>query len=111
MERLINNAEINWGQGAVEWKEGEEFANIIINVKGQDFDGRETAFWVELIDAPTEIHFGRKRTKIIVIKDDEPGSIGFAKPSYVFKEADHSALIPVHRANGTDGRVKVDYTS
>ena len=111
MERLINNAEINWGQGYVEWKEGEEFANIIINVKGQDFEGREAAFWVELIEAPTEIHFGRKRSKIIVIKDDEPGSIGFAKPSYVFKEADHSALIPVHRANGTDGKVKVNYTS
>ena len=59
------------------------------------------------MEGPAEIHFGRKRSKIIVIKDDEPGSIGFAKPSYVFKEADHSAYIPVHRANGTDGIVKV----
>ena len=107
MERLINNAELDWGCGVVEWKEGEEFANIHINVKGQEFEGREAAFWVELMEGPAEIHFGRKRTKIIVIKDDEPGSIGFAKPSYVFKEADHSAYIPVHRANGTDGIVKV----
>ena len=33
MERLINNAELDWGCGVVEWKEGEEFANIHINVK------------------------------------------------------------------------------
>jgi hypothetical protein len=111
MERLINNSELNWGQGTVDWKEGDEFANICINVKGQDFEGREAAFWLELLDAPAEIHFGRKRSKVIVIKDDEPGSIGFAKPSYVFKEADHSALIPVLRANGTDGMVTVEYTS
>ena len=73
------------------------------------FQGTETAFWVELLDAPQEIHYGRRRTKVLLIRDDDPGSIGFLKPHYVFKESDLFAVVPIHRTNGSDGQTTVSY--
>ena len=109
METLIRCGEPDWGSGEIEWQDGEEMVNINIDVKNTNFEGTETAFWIELQDPPNEIHFGRRRCKVLVIRDDDPGSIGFLKSTYVFKESDMLAVVPIHRTNGSDGLVTVDY--
>ena len=45
----------------------------------------------------------------MLIRDDDPGSIGFLKPHYVFKESDLFAVVPIHRTNGSDGQTTVNY--
>ena len=52
MQKLIG--EPDWGSGVIEWENGEEIADIQIDIKNQHFEGTETAFWVELLDAPQE---------------------------------------------------------
>ena len=39
----------------------------------------------------------------------EAGIIGFPKPNYVFKENDGTAMVPVHRTVGMDGKVRASW--
>lgn len=45
----------------------------------------------------------------LVIVFAEAGIIGFPKPSYVFKENDGFAVVPIHRTVGMDGHVSVTW--
>ena len=103
-----------WGQGTVEWESGAEMADIYLDIKNTEFEGNETAFWIELYphdETPDSVHFGRRRTKVMLVRDDEPGSVGFLKPTYVFKESDIFACVPIHRSHGSDGEVTVQYAA
>ena len=39
----------------------------------------------------------------------EPGTFEFTKPSFLFKESAGKAVIPVHRVNGADGKVELQW--
>lgn len=44
-------------------------------------------------------------TQVTILNDDEPGTIQFANPSFLFKESVGCAQIKVERSNGCDGRI------
>nr|XP_039274738.1 uncharacterized protein LOC120348632 isoform X3 [Styela clava] len=96
----------DWGNGELTFSDEDEFASIEIPLV-HNFPGREIMFWVELYQQEKGVALGLKRTKVIVIKDEDAGVIGFPKPSYVFKENDERAVVPVHRTIGMDGKVSV----
>nr|QTE04368.1 Na+/Ca2+ exchanger 1 [Tridacna squamosa] len=47
--------------------------------------------------------------QVVILNDDEPGTIEFEKPSYLFKESCGVARIPVQRVNGADGVLKAKW--
>ncbi|XP_064606373.1 sodium/calcium exchanger 2-like [Liolophura sinensis] len=49
--------------------------------------------------------------QVTIIDDDEPGKLEFGSPSYVVKESERKALIPVRRFNGADGHVSIKWRS
>lgn len=53
-----------------------------------------TLYLIDLLHSPTE-----------------PGKLEFGSPSYVVKESQRKALIPVRRFNGADGHVSVKWRS
>nr|XP_018671881.1 G-protein coupled receptor 98-like isoform X2 [Ciona intestinalis] len=99
---------LNWGDGEITFRDDEEFSSIEIPLM-HDFSGREVLFWVELFGEEKGVALGLRRTKVIVIKDEESGILGFPKPNFVFKENDGFAIVPVHRTVGMDGHVGVTW--
>lgn len=47
--------------------------------------------------------------QVIILNDDDPGTIEFDKPSFLFKESCGIARIPVKRVNGADGVLKANW--
>jgi len=45
--------------------------------------------------------------EVTIINDDEPGTIGFTKPSHIVKESCGKAEVEVERVNGADGKVEL----
>jgi solute carrier family 8 (sodium/calcium exchanger) len=43
--------------------------------------------------------------EITILNDDDPGVFEFEKPSFLFKESEGTAQIPIVRSNGADGQV------
>nr|XP_022318976.1 sodium/calcium exchanger 3-like isoform X4 [Crassostrea virginica] len=89
------------------------------------FEPKETllSFDIEIIDdntwEPDEVFFIRMTiepeqqavlgkhpvTQVTILNDDEPGTIQFANPSFLFKESVGCAQVKVERINGCDGRI------
>ncbi|GFN83166.1 sodium/calcium exchanger [Plakobranchus ocellatus] len=85
--------------------------------------------WIEIVDdfewEPDEFFFAKLKLEdddgsilgpvsiceVTIINDDEPGTLAFAKPSFVVKETGLKALIPVVRLGGADGHVSVRWTT
>lgn len=51
----------------------------------------------------------RAVSQVIILNDDEPGTIEFENPSFMFKESIGVARIPVKRVNGADGEIKANW--
>ncbi|XP_060076839.1 sodium/calcium exchanger 3-like [Ylistrum balloti] len=83
---------------------------------------------IQIIDdniwEPDEVFFGRitldsekepavvgRRaiTQIVILNDDDPGVLEFEHPSFLFKESVGTALIPVNRIDGADGKITVEW--
>ncbi|XP_021339681.1 sodium/calcium exchanger 1-like, partial [Mizuhopecten yessoensis] len=83
---------------------------------------------IQIIDdniwEPDEVFFGRitidsekqnavvgRRaiTEIVILNDDDPGVLEFEHPSFLFKESVGTALVPVNRIDGADGKVTITW--
>ncbi|XP_033743112.1 sodium/calcium exchanger 3-like isoform X1 [Pecten maximus] len=51
----------------------------------------------------------RAITQIVILNDDDPGVLEFEHPSFLFKESVGTALVPVTRIDGADGKITVNW--
>ncbi|XP_067938213.1 sodium/calcium exchanger 3-like isoform X2 [Watersipora subatra] len=76
------------------------------------YEPDETFFLKMALEPEQEAILGKKSINMItIINDDEPGTVEFAHPSFVFKESVGKAMVTVNRANGADGRIQVSWRS
>ncbi|XP_062575828.1 sodium/calcium exchanger 3-like [Saccostrea cucullata] len=67
----------------------------------------DEVFFVRLsIEPEQEAVLGKHPvTQVTILNDDEPGTIQFANPSFLFKESVGTAQVKVDRSNGCDGKI------
>ena len=75
-----------------------------IDENGNLRDGPDPNVPVEQLNRVSNVHY---KLPLHILRDDDPGQVGFAKPSYVFKESDACINLPLQRTMGSDGRMTV----
>ncbi|XP_013386884.1 sodium/calcium exchanger 1 isoform X2 [Lingula anatina] len=79
-------------------------------IDDNEWEPDETFFVRLSLDADQNAVIGKKSiNQVTIINDDEPGTIQFAKPSFLFKESAGKAMIPVQRIHGADGKVNITW--
>ncbi|XP_053392824.1 sodium/calcium exchanger 2-like isoform X2 [Mercenaria mercenaria] len=71
----------------------------------------DEVFFVRLSVEPDQVAEIGKRgvAQVVILNDDEPGTVEFDKPSFLFKESCGVARVPVKRVNGADGELKLNW--
>lgn len=115
-----------WETGVATFQAGNAFSEIMLHLQIKSFKGRECKLMLELIEiVDVETHKAIKaadneedkhiarisnihyKLPVHILRDDDPGQVGFAKPSYVFKESDACINLPLQRTMGSDGKMTV----
>ncbi|XP_033127546.1 sodium/calcium exchanger 3-like [Anneissia japonica] len=91
-------------------EETEKFIEIEI-IDDNEWEPDETFFVkMTLEEKPSGIVLGKHPiTEVTIINDDEPGTLEFAKTSFLVTENIGNAELPVQRLNGCDGKIEVTW--
>ncbi|KAL4239458.1 hypothetical protein ACF0H5_000273 [Mactra antiquata] len=71
----------------------------------------DEVFFVKItVDSDENAIVGKRGvSQVIILNDDQPGTVEFEKPSFLFKESIGIARVPLKRSNGADGELKVKW--
>ena len=113
----VTDSKLAWEHGITTFEVGDTFSEVKLSLDARPFKGRETRLTIELIKVMdyqmakemendvARVSDRYYRLPVHLLRDDDPGVIGFAKPSYVFKESDAIINLPLQRTMGSDNRI------
>ncbi|KAK3092010.1 hypothetical protein FSP39_024428 [Pinctada imbricata] len=89
----------------------ETIKHIDIEIIDDNIWEPDEVFFVRVTAEPDQMAVVGKRaiTQVVILNDDEPGTLDFPKPSFLFKESVGTAMIPLQRTNGADGEISVKW--
>lgn len=98
-------------KGQLIFEPGETTKTIEIEIiDDYEWEPDETFFVKLNIDTKGTAIIGKKSIiEVTIINDDEPGTLEFTKTSFIVKESIGSAILPVIRNQGSDGRIEVSW--
>ncbi|XP_072167708.1 sodium/calcium exchanger Calx-like [Diadema setosum] len=98
-------------KGQLIFEPGETTKNIEIEIiDDYEWEPDETFFVKLQVDTKGNAIIGKKSIiEVTIINDDEPGTLEFTKTSYIVKESIGSAVLPVIRNQGSDGKIEVKW--
>lgn len=85
--------------------------SIEIEIINNDCYEENEDFFIELYDPENgeKLEGEDAQCKVTIIDDDQPGMVGFEKRTIIADPKDIFAKIKVHRMNGADGKISVDF--
>ena len=95
----------------IEFDEDDTIKSVSIAIVNDDVYEDNEEFYVELydVDSGKKLRGTDTECKITVIDDDKPGIIGFERRTILVHPTDGFAKVKVHRLNGCDGQVSVEF--
>eukprot|EP00057_Strongylocentrotus_purpuratus_P018304 XP_011672778.1 PREDICTED: sodium/calcium exchanger 3 isoform X3 [Strongylocentrotus purpuratus] len=98
-------------KGQLIFEPGETTKNVEIEIiDDYEWEPDETFFVKLNVDTKGSAIVGKHSIiEVTIINDDEPGTLEFTKTSFIVKESIGSAVLPVIRNTGSDGRIEVSW--
>ncbi|XP_060562323.1 sodium/calcium exchanger 2-like [Ruditapes philippinarum] len=93
------------------FESGQTEQELEIEIVDDNIWEPDEIFFVRLsVEADELAEIGNRGiAQVVILNDDEPGTVEFEKPSFLFKESIGTARIPVKRVNGADGELKLNW--
>lgn len=99
-------------QGVLVFEPSDTKKGITIEIIDDDDWEPDETFFCKLLcdtDDPTSKLGSRTINQVTIVNDDDPGTFEFNEPSFIVKESQGFAELPVKRSNGCDGKVEVEW--
>ncbi|XP_041473930.1 sodium/calcium exchanger 3-like isoform X3 [Lytechinus variegatus] len=98
-------------KGQLIFEPGETSKSIEIEIiDDYEWEPDETFFVKLHVDTKGTAILGTQSiVEVTIINDDEPGTLEFTKTSFIVKESIGSAVLPVIRNQGSDGKIEVSW--
>lgn len=102
----------HWEGTLITFPAGSSTAVVYLSLQNDHQAENDETFTIELFDPSPFAALGSDATATITIRDDDiAGELGFLEAGGVVREDSGSIIINVHRVNGTDGVVSIEYST
>lgn len=93
------------------FEKGQTSQDLEIEIVDDNIWEPDEVFFVRLSVEPGQnAQIGKRGVaQVVILNDDEPGTVEFEKPSFLFKESCGVARVPVKRVNGADGELRLKW--